>query len=112
MKTYDGLDCGYGVHTIKVSLQDGEFKGSFTHTVGGNCKGAALLDFDISTEDGEQIEKFEKQGCSIKRPDDDQYLLVTLTDPSGETCQAEVDDDEFMNMVVGVEIIDFQAEAE
>lgn len=113
METYDCLNYGYGVHTIKVSLQDGEFKGSFTHTIGGNCKGAGLLDFDISVVDQESLKKHYKFiDCKVERPDDDNYLLVTLTDSSGETCQSEVEDDEFQNMIVGVEIIDFKAEAE
>lgn len=111
MKTYDGLNYSDGKHTIKVTLQDGEYKGYFTYTVGGNCKGFGVLDFDISTDDQDSIEKHYKcHGCMISRPDNNDYLNVKLTDPNGETCDFEVGDDDFMSMVVGVEIIDFKAE--
>jgi len=110
MKNYDGLNDSNGVHTIKVSLQDGEFKGSFTHEIGGNCKGAELLDFDIQNMDDDEIKDLKKQGCVIKRPDDDNYLFVKLTSDAGDTCDFEVDDDEFQNMIVGIEIIDFKVE--
>ena len=30
MKTYEGLNYSYGTHRVRVTLQDGEFKGSFS----------------------------------------------------------------------------------
>jgi len=110
MEIYDGLNYSYGVHTVKVSLQDGEYKGFFTLEIGGNCKGSEVLDFDIETESQDTIECFKCTGCTIARPYDDNGLIVTLTNSSGDTCDYEIDDAEFMSMVIGIEIIDFQKE--
>ena len=47
MKTYEGLNYSYGTHRVRVTLQDGEFKGSFSFDVYGNVKGYSALEFDI-----------------------------------------------------------------
>lgn len=110
MKSYDGLNSSYGTHTIKVSLQDDEYKGSFTYKIGGNCKGISVLSFDVSCEHEKQIAKWKKTDCAIEL-DYEGNLIVTLTNPqTKETCRYELDDDEFMRMIVGVEIIEFQSE--
>lgn len=113
MEKYDGLNYGYGTHTIKVSLQDGPYKGAFTHTIGGNCKGNSVLDFDISDHDKEVVNSFQMIDCKIKRDEEDEdYLLITLTNPSNpeDICESELEDDEFNSMIVGIEIVDFKAE--
>ncbi len=108
MKFYD-INRRCGVHVIKVSLQTDQYKGSFTYEMGGNCKGRTVLDFDIEINDKEDIERFQKNGCKIERPYNDEWLLVTLTDPeTGNTCEHEITDDEFNDMVVGLEIIEFK----
>ena len=113
MKFYNGFDCEDGIHTIKVSLQHESFKGSFTYEMGGICKGASVLDFNIETEDEENIAKFKMHDCSIKR---DEYggLAVTLTNDTGKTFESlelELDNDNFMNLIIGIEIVEFKEEA-
>lgn len=103
MKTYDGLRSSFGTHTVKVSLQNEQYKGHFTYNLGGNCKGMDILE---SCYDEEQIEKAVKTDCTITAEDD--YLIVTLTDPeTKDTCEYELEDREFCRMIVGVEIVDF-----
>lgn len=109
MKGYDGLNLSYGTHTIKVYLQDKEYQGNFTYRITGNCKGIEVMQFDVSIEDEMQIKKWDKHDCTIELDETTEVLLVTLTNPkNGNTCKYELEDDEFMRMVVGIEIVDFQ----
>ncbi|MBP2629854.1 MAG: hypothetical protein H6Q70_482 [Firmicutes bacterium] len=111
MEKYDGLNYGLGTHTIKVSLQDGIYKGAFTYEMGGNCKGFGVLDFDITEHGRKEVSSFQMIDCKIKRDNDDEdYLLVTLTNSAGDTCDYELEDDEFNSMIIGIEIIDFKVD--
>lgn len=103
MKTYDGLRFSFGTHTIKVSLQNKQYKGHFTCKIGGNCKGMNILESCCYEE---QIDEAVKTDCEIIVDDD--YFIVTLTDPiNKDTCEYELDDSEFREMIVGVEIVEF-----
>lgn len=115
MKSYDGLNYSYGTHRVRVTLQDGEFKGSFSFEVGGNCKGYNVLEFDIIGCDSDDIKHFNKsKGMKMHRyEEEDDYIYLVLTtdvdNVTGEfkTCEYELRDEEFMKMITKIEIVSF-----
>lgn len=112
MKTYDGLNYSYGTHRVRVTLQDGEFKGSFSFEEYGNHKGYNVLEFDIIGCDSDDIKHFNKsKGMKMHRyEEEDDYIYLVLTDVNGETCEYELMDEEFMNMITKIEIVSFKEE--
>ena len=108
---YDPLNGSDGVHTIKVTLQCGELRGSFTYEMGGNCKGKDVLDFDADSEVDEELleqAKFDNLEISIS---DDEYFVVVLGEKE-DHCSLEVDAREINSMIVGMEIVGFAEGAE
>lgn len=117
MKTYDGLNYSYGTHRVRVTLQDGEFKGSFSFEEYGNHKGYNVLEFDIIGCDSDDIKHFNKsKGMKMHRyEEEDDYIYLVLTtdvDKNGEfkTCEYELKDSEFMKMITKIEIVSFSKE--
>ena len=117
MKTYDGLNHSYGTHRVRVTLQDGEFKGSFSFEEYGNVKGYNALEFDIIGCDSDDIKHFNKsKGMKMHRyEEEDDYIYLVLTtdvDKNGEfeTCEYELKDSEFMKMITKIEIVSFSKE--
>ena len=40
----------HGVHTIRVTFMQWDYTGHVSFEIGGNCKGAELLDFTLTTK--------------------------------------------------------------
>ena len=111
LKDYDPLNGSDGVHTIKVTLQCGELRGSFTYEMGGNCKGREILDFDAESEFDEDFlkkAKFENLQITVL---DDEYFELVLGEKE-DRCSLEVDVREINSMIVGMEIVGFAEEDE
>ncbi len=109
MKTYDGLVRGFGVHRIKITLQNNEYKGSFIYELNGNCKGYSILEFDICEYGTDDINRWEiEEGCSIYRNEDLDFLNVILSDEDGNICAYDLAENDFMHMIVGIEIVGFE----
>ena len=111
LKDYDPLNGSDGVHTIKVTLQCGDLRGSFTYEMGGNCKGREILDFDAESELDEDFlkkAKFENLEITVL---DDEYLKLVLGEKE-DRCSLEVDVREINSMIVGMEIVGFAEGAE
>lgn len=47
-------------------------------------------------------------GYAVDSSDDEIWLHDTLISSSSDTCDYEIEDEELMNMVLGIEIIDFR----
>lgn len=105
MENYD-QNITYGIHTIKVTFQLFEFKGFVTYEVGGNCKGAALLQVD---PDDFYDKKIKENPIKLKDLGDDWYSME-LTDISGDTCLIEDEWDCIGENIIGIELIDFVEE--
>lgn len=104
MKYYGSLNDSRGAYTVRVTLQDGAFKGSFTYEILSNAGGLSILQsFDI--EDEMPLLKTDK--CEIEILDDGDYRVI-LTDPQGDTLETECDSSDFHSMVVALEIVDFK----
>lgn len=102
MKTYDGLNDTRGTHSVRVTLQHGEYKGSYIFTIGGNCKGLAVLNPDLDND--EVIE----QNCKVCDLGDGWHQVILTHPETGDTLETECDNRDFENMIVALEIIDFK----
>lgn len=111
MQCYDGLNHSSGIHKIKVNLQNNTYQGSFTYTVGGNCKGMNILDFDLDVL-ADSINHIKTENCSIQLLNNDFWSVVLTDTATKDTCHYELDDDEFYHLVVGVEIVDFTSDGD
>lgn len=103
MKTYDGLNDTRGTHRVRVTLQHGEYKGSYTFTTRGNCKGLAVLNPDL---DNDAV--INAQDCKVCDLEDGWYQVILTHPETGDTLETECDDRDFENMVVALEIVDFK----
>lgn len=112
MKNYDGVNYSCGTTTIKVLFQVAEYKGSVTYTVGGNCKGLDVLPHDgMSIIENLKEAKFEGMNI-IPYDDSDWFAKVLLTNDFKETLEYDVEyEAEFENMIIGVQIINFEEES-
>lgn len=110
MKNYDSINNSYGTTTIKVLFQVGEYTGSMTYGIGGNCKGLAALPHDgMSILESLGTAKFN--GMNIIPYDDDWFAKIVLTNDFKETLEYDVEyESEFEQMIVGMQIIDFEEE--
>ena len=91
-----------GIHTVKITLQQWEYKGHIVIKIRGNCKGRSVLDFDFGCE-----ENFQNNNCQMKYHKKEDYFTCVLKNGSGNTLRCEGDAEEMNDMIVGVEIIDF-----
>lgn len=100
MKNYDpNIE---GMHTVKITLQQWEYKGHIIKRVGGNCKGRDILDFDFECEDD-----FLDNDCQLEYHEDLDYFSCVLKDKNGKTLECRGDTEDMNDMIVGIEIIDF-----
>lgn len=96
-----------GLHTVRITLQRGEYKGHFTRKLKGNCHGRKILDFDFECDDIDNI----SSDCKLKYDEEDNSFSVVLTNDKGvEWYLNGMYEDEMNDMIVGIEIIDFQSE--
>ena len=105
MENYDP-NIEYGIHTVKVTLQQWEYVGHIIWRVGGNCTGKSVLDFDFEQfEDDFDLEN----DCQMKC--DEGLLSCVLHDGEGNELEIEEEWEEMNKLIVGMEIIDFLPES-
>lgn len=107
IKSYD-TSCSMGIHTVRITVQQGEYVGHITNKVRGICKGRDVMDFDFEYEDEESL---LENDCDLVIYDDG-YISAALKDNAGNTLICEDYASEFNKMIVAVEIIDFAEEAQ
>lgn len=101
MKNYDP-NIYKGIHTVKITLQQWEYKGHIIKRVGGNCKGRNILDFDFECED-----ELPDNDCQMEYYEEDDCFSCVLKDKDGNMLKCIGDADEMNDMIVGIKIIDF-----
>lgn len=105
MREYDP-NIGYGIHTVKITLQQWGYTGHIIWRIGGNCKGKRVLDFDFELFE----EDFNLENdCQMKW--DDGLFLCVLHDGEGNELEIEGEWEEMNELIVGMEIIDFSPES-
>ena len=107
MKSYDNdmFEESTGIYTVEITLQQREYVGHVTQIVSSDCKGLELLDFNFECEDGNL-----RNDCNLKYDEDRKYFSATLKDPEGNTLDVEGYAEEFNNMIVKMEIVDYRRE--
>lgn len=106
MENYN-LNIRKGVHTIKITLQNGEYKGHLFKNIHGNCKGASILDIDFYDEELENTEN----DCKLTYDEDLELYSLELKNKQGDVLICDgLEAEELENMVVCSEIIDFAEE--
>lgn len=106
MKEYDP-SIEYGIHTVKVTLQQWEYTGHIIERIKGNCQGKSVLDFDFDQFE----EDFDLENdCEIEC--DDGWFSCVLHDEEGNEFEVEGEWKEMNELIVRMEIIDFVPESE
>ena len=110
MKNYDGFNGSFGTTKIKIFVQSGEYKGSMIYEIGGNCKGMNALPHDGASI-LENVETAKFDGMSIIPFNNDWFARLNLTIENGDTLEYDAESEtEFENMIVGMQIINFEEE--
>lgn len=104
MKNYDP-NIAWGLHTIEVTLQQWGYIGHLKFKRGGNCKGRDVLDFDF-----EYCVEQAESDCDFQYHEEDDYFSAILKDENGSTLEVEGDVEEFNQMIVKIEILDYVEE--
>ncbi len=72
MESYDNrYDACSKVHTVRVTLQSGPYKGHIAYEIGGNCFGLDMLDWNPECEDQYDIELYVENDCEFRFDEDD-----------------------------------------
>jgi hypothetical protein len=109
VKKYENMDnFKERLHTLEITLQQGEYKGTLKQKVGGNCFGIDILhNFDIDTFD---IDSFCENNCNFQftGEDDDgnEWFRCVLKNENGEECEIEDEVKGLGWLVVKLEIVD------
>ncbi|GCD11737.1 DUF5406 family protein [Clostridium tagluense] len=113
MKKYENLDNFKGrIHTVEVTLQEGEYKGTFKQKIGGNCFGKTILD-SIDIDEIPVDEQFEENNCQLQIIENDKgeyWYTCVLKDDEGNESNIEEEARYLQNLVVKLEIVDCKIE--
>lgn len=104
MKNYDP-NIAWGVHMIEVTLQQWGYVGHLIFKNTGNCRGKDVLDFDF-----EYCVEQAESDCDFQYHEEDDYFSAILKDENGNTLKVEGEAEEFNQMIVKVEILDYVEE--
>lgn len=108
MKNYDCYAEG-GTHVIRITLQNGEYLGHITQRIGGNCHGLNMLDFNfVDTGDFSGCDCLND--CQMSYDEEYDVFSAVLKDEKGDTLSVEGDYSKFNDMIVALEIIEYEPE--
>ncbi len=93
-----------GVTTIKVTFQNENYKGYVTQKVTGRCKGRNLLSFDLELC---REDEFEENNCQLQYHEENDSYTAVLEAEDGDLLEVNGNASYFNNMIVALEIIDF-----
>lgn len=97
------------VSTIKYTLQNKGYRGSFTIDVISESKGASLFDTDIlNTLDKDDIEKINESSKDLKMRLEGDILVIKFIDETGKVLNTEyLEEDSYDNetIIVGIEVV-------
>ena len=97
------------VSTIKYTLQDRGYRGSFTIDVISECKGSILFNTDIlNTLDKDDIEKINETSKDLRMRLEGDILVVEFIDETGKVLHTEYleeDSTDNESIIVGIEVV-------
>lgn len=106
IKSYP-VDAEFNAHTIRVTFMAGRYAGHIAFDVGGNCRGAALLNTDFLDEDTqEDIDRYVENDCGFQYHDNggEGCFTAVLADAKGNILLVEGSSEELKDMIVRMEI--------
>ncbi len=93
-----------GVHKVRITLQQWEYKGHIIYDMHGNCQGLSILNTaDFETDSYENSEN----DCNLKFDEDSEVFSLELKNEEGNTLELHVDGEELNNMMVAIEILKY-----
>ena len=100
------------IHTVRITLMRWDYVGHIAYRVGGNCKGASLLDaescFECDTLD--DINNYVENDCKLAWDEDYEIYTAVFTNANGDKLEIEADPEEIKDMVVAIELINVEKE--
>ena len=106
IESYDP-DAENVVHTIRITLMHYDYTGHIAYNIGGNCRGASLLEtstlFECWSQD--ELERFTENDCELRYDEYYEIFTAVLLNDEGQTLGIEADESEIQDMVVCVEIV-------
>lgn len=106
MKKYENMDnFKKRMHTLEITLQLGEYKGTLKQKVGGNCFGINILNvFDV---DSFEMTDFCENNCNFQIIGGDyEWFSCILKNDDGEETKIEDEVRQLGNYIVKLEIVD------
>lgn len=96
-----------GIHTVKLTLQQWQYKGHVSVEIGGNTRGHSVIEcaMDLYRDD------FALNDCEFEFTDDDEDqegFRCTLKDEEGNELLIEDELNELGRLIVAVEIVDYR----
>lgn len=104
MQRYNIIPGTYGYHTCRLTLMEQSYVGHVTFKIGGNCHGLSIL--ESALEYLEDPCGFESD-CQLRYDVEECEYSFVLSDGE-KSLEYEVDYYELSDMIVAVEIIDYQ----
>lgn len=69
----------HGVHTIRVTFMQWDYTGHVSFEIGGNCKGAELLDFTfLECDNQEDIDRYSENDCQFSYDEENEVYTAVL----------------------------------
>lgn len=94
-----------GVHVIRVTFMQWDYIGHVAFEIGGNCKGAELMDFTfLECDNQEDIDCYSENDCQFSFDEENEVYTAVLKNADGDTLEVEGNEDDFKAMAVGIEI--------
>lgn len=97
------------VSTVKYTLQDQAYKGSFTQDIVSTSKGAILFNTDIlNVLDKEDIEEINNQSKDLRMSLEGSILVIEFLDETGKSVHKvflEEDSPDNECIIVGIEVV-------
>lgn len=95
----------HGVHTIRVTFMQWDYTGHVSFGIGGNYKGAELLDFTfLECDNQEDIDRYSENDCQFSYDEENEVYTAVLKNADGDTLEVEGDECDFKGMAVAIEI--------
>lgn len=108
MNYYD-VNIWRGTHTIRVTFMYKDYIGHISYEIGGNCKGAKVLDFGFLENDTqEDIENYIENDCCFEYDEDEDVFRCKLHNSNGDILEYEDSPDCFSTIIVRIEITDYK----
>lgn len=104
-----------GVHTVRVTFMLWDYVGHIAFEVGGNTKGAGVLDVSILEDFGQDVnEGLTENDCRFEISDYDDgepYFTAVLTNAEGKDLEIEESLYRLADSIVSMEIVKYEKEA-